>query len=181
MATTNSIEARAKKKIEEAVQAKKDKDDKANTAIWSAVALSAGLGGVPLGINIWGFMGVNAVLIMILGSIYGHHMTKEGAAHLIRQIFVSLGATFFMMLLGLKFGAEVLKVNGIFTFGTATVAGMALDAGLAGAITFALGYTSKEYFKKNKQLSKEEMRKHFKDFLKAGREQIKRHRSAKGV
>ena len=58
---------------------------------------------------------------------------------------------------------------------------MALDAGLAGAITFALGYTSKEYFKKNKQLSKEEMRKHFKDFLKEGKEQIKHHRSAKGV
>jgi uncharacterized protein (DUF697 family) len=176
-----SVEEKVRKKIEEAVRQKKDKDDKANTAIWTAVALSAGLGGVPFGINIWGFMGVNAVLMMVLGSIYGHHLTKEGAAHLIRQIFLSVGATFFMMLVGLKFGAEVLKVNGIFTFGTATVAGMALDAGLAGAITFALGYTAKEYFKKNKQMSKEEMRSRFKEFLKEGKEEVRRRRSTIGV
>jgi uncharacterized protein (DUF697 family) len=175
---TSSLEVKARQKIEEAVQGQKDREQKANAAIWATVALSAGMGVVPFGINIWGFMGVNAVLIMILGSIYGHHMTKEGAGHLIKQIFLSVGATYIMMLLGLKFGLEVLKVNGIVTFGTLTAGGMALDAGLAGVISFALGYTAKEYFKKNRQMSKEEMKRKFKSFLKEGKEHVKRYQAS---
>lgn len=172
-----SVEDKARQKIEEAIQGKKDREQKANAAIWAAVVLNAGLGVVPLGINIWTFMGVTAILITALATIYGHHMTKEGAAHLIKQIFLSVGTTFIMLTLGMKFFAEVLKGAGIITMGGATVAGMALDAGLAGAVTFALGYTAKEYFKKNKQMSKEEMSQQFKKFFKEGKEQVKHHRS----
>ena len=120
-------------------------------------------------------MGANAVLITGLAAKYGQHMTKEGAEHLIKQMFLSVGSTFIMLNLGMKFFAEVLKGAGVITMGGATVAGMALDAGLAGAVTFAIGYTAKEYFKKNKQMSKEEMSQKFKDFFKEGKEQVARH------
>ena len=38
-----TIDAKARQKIEEAVQGKKDQEEKADAAIWAAVALNAGL------------------------------------------------------------------------------------------------------------------------------------------
>jgi hypothetical protein len=73
----SSLENKARQKIEEAVQEKKDREQKANAAVWAAVVVSAGSGAVPPMLSHWAFISVNAVLIVALGSIYGHHMTKH--------------------------------------------------------------------------------------------------------
>ena len=47
--------------------------------------------------------------------------------------------------------------------GGTTVAGMALDSVLAGAISYALGYTAKTYFKNGCKLDKDAMRTVFRE------------------
>jgi hypothetical protein len=65
-----------------------DKDSKAHKAIWAAVALSAGMGVVPFGINIAWFFAVTTGLIVYLGELYGYAYTRRNAAWR-KLIFVS--------------------------------------------------------------------------------------------
>ena len=81
-----------------------------------------------------------------------------------------------MTILGLKFGAEVLKVSGVFAAGGPTFAGMALDGVLMGAITYALGFTSKEMFKRSKKMSSEEIRSYFKKSFEEGKQKVKQRK-----
>lgn len=158
-----------RKKLSEATQGKKEKDERADAIIWAAVAINAGMGAVPFGINAWTFVGVNTVMVTCIAATYGHHLTNEGAGKVIRHIFTSVGLTFMMFTLGMKFFAEVLKGAGVITMGGATVAGMALDATLCGGVTYALGFTSKDYFKKDQKLSSQEIEALFKQRLAEGK------------
>jgi len=166
----------ARQRFEQILKDKKSADEKADAVVWAAIAINTGLGAVPLGINMWTFMGVTSVMVTFLGGIYGHHLTSEGAGKLIKTIFASVGAMFFMFTLGIKFFAEVLKGAGIITMGGATVAGMALDAVLCGAVTFALGFTTKDYFKRGQQMSKEELGDKFKTLFEEGKKQVRKDR-----
>lgn len=173
----------ARQKFEQVLQEKKGTDEQANAIVWSAVALNAGLGLVPLGINVWTFIAVSTVMIAWLGRVYGQTLTNEKAGQLMKQIFYSVGMMFFMTTLGLKFFAEVLKGAGIITMGGTTAVGMALDAVLMGAITYALGFTSKEMFKKNQQMSSTEIKDFFKKSFAEGKQKVKERKEAekKGV
>lgn len=147
----------ARKKFEQAIQGKKERDEKADAIIWVAVLINSGLGVVPLGINVWTFVGVASVMVVWLGGVYDCHVTNDGAAKIIRQLFTSAGLMFVMFTFGMKFFAEVLKGAGVITMGGTTLAGMALDAVLSGAVTYALGFTAKEYFKRNQKMTQSEM------------------------
>jgi uncharacterized protein (DUF697 family) len=151
----------ARKKFTEAAEAaikeKKSVSDKADAIIWAAVTVNAGLGAVPFGINNWTFIGVNTAMVVWLGTTYGHHLTDKGASAIIKQIFSAVGMTTMCLYYGAKFFAEVLKGVGLFTMGGPTLIGMALDAVLCGAMTYALGYTAKEYFERNQSLSQQQM------------------------
>jgi uncharacterized protein (DUF697 family) len=162
----------ARKKFEAVVNGTMSRDEKANALIWAAVTINAGLGAVPFGINIWTFIGVVSVLVVFLGGVYGHHLSNDGAAKIVKHIFTSVGATFFMLTMGLKFFVEVLKGVGVIGIGGPTAVGMALDAALCGAVTYALGYTSKEFFKQNKQMSPEEIKAKFKAFYAEGKSKV---------
>jgi uncharacterized protein (DUF697 family) len=166
----------AKAQFEKIWAEKKSEDEKVNAIVWAAVCINAGLGVIPVGINIWTFLGVTGVMIVWLGKIYGLDITNEKAAKLIRQIFLSVGMGFFMTTLGLKFFAEVLKGAGIITMGGTTVAGMALDAVLMGAITYAIGFTTKEMFKKDKTMSKEEIKNQFKRSFEEGKQKVRQRK-----
>lgn len=168
-----NLEERLRKKFEEDLGKATDKGDQADGVIWTAVLANAGMGVLPLGINIWTFAAANTLMVVVLGGIYEYHLSKEDAGKLIRQIFGAVGWTWMASVLGLKFFAEVLKGVGVITMGGTTVAGMALDATLAGAITYALGYTTKDYFARGKRMSKSELERHFKSKFEEGRQKVK--------
>jgi hypothetical protein len=67
--------------------ASQGKEERAQSAIWAAVALSMGMGVVPFGINIGWFFAVSTGLILYLGELYGYTYTKEQAAALLRELF----------------------------------------------------------------------------------------------
>jgi hypothetical protein len=77
----------ARKKFEALVEGKLTPDEKANSLIWAAVTINAGLGAVPFGINIWTFVGMVSVLVVFLGGVYGHHLNNDGAAKIVKHIF----------------------------------------------------------------------------------------------
>jgi len=62
-----------------------------------------------------------------------------------------------------------------------TVAGLALDALLAGAVSYALGYTAKIYFSRGCTLEKAEMRKEFRARFEEGKAKVAVARKAKGA
>lgn len=169
-----------RRKLQAAISAKKPKDENADGLIWTAVLINAGLGAVPFGINSWTFIGVISVMISLLGGVYGHHLTNEGIGKLVQKIFMATGLSFCMFTLGLKFFAEVLKGAGVFTMGGATPVGMALDAVLCGAVTYAIGFTTKEYFKKDRKLSDAEIRRHFKHNYEVGKQKVKQQFTNRG-
>lgn len=91
------------------------------------------------------------MMVVFLGGTCDYDVSHEDAGKLIRQIFGAVGWTWMASVLGLKFFAEVLKGAGVITMGGATPVGMALDAALAGAVTYALGYTTKDYFARGRR------------------------------
>ena len=79
-------------------------------------------------------------MVIYLGKLYGKFLSHDEAGKLVKHILLSVGWIWGATALGLKFFAEVLKGAGVITMGGTTVAGMALDAGLAGAVAYALGF-----------------------------------------
>jgi uncharacterized protein (DUF697 family) len=138
--------------LHEKLQGVKSRDKAADKTIQTAIYTNAAMGVVPFGVNFALFVGTSAIMVMALGNNYGYTMNKEQAAALVKQMFMAAGFTFGGLVIGSKVGAEFLKVTGL-----GTLAGMALDAVLAGSVTYALGYTAKTYFEKGCQLDKAEM------------------------
>jgi uncharacterized protein (DUF697 family) len=181
----DSIDATIRARLEQAAEDKDgttgDMDSKAQKAIWAAVALSAGMGVVPFGINLAWFFAVATGLIVYLGELYGYTYTKREAAALLGQLFKSCGWTWSAYMFGMKFMAEALKGAGIITMGGATPVGMALDATLSGSITYAVGFTTLKYLEQNSELSPAEMRREFRARIEEGKDRVQelvRQRSA---
>jgi uncharacterized protein (DUF697 family) len=167
-----------RERLEQAAGEARSRDEKAKKVIAAAIAINAGLGVVPFGINVWTFVGVTSAAVAMVGSIYGYHYSNEDAARLLRQIMVAAGSSTAMFALGLKFFAEVMKGAGVITMGGATAAGMALDAALAGAVTYAIGFTAKTYFEQGRKLDEAALRAEFKRRLREGKAQARRGQAA---
>lgn len=166
-------------KLDEAAKRAKGRDNKAEAIIWTNVLFNAGMGVVPLGINVWTFVGSNVTGIIALGHLYGFTTDRAQAGALIKQIFRAAGMTWVATVLGLKFFSEVLKGVGVFAMGGPTVAGLALDAVLSGAVSYALGYTARAYFSRGCTLEKAEMRKEFRTRFDEGKAKVAAARKAK--
>jgi uncharacterized protein (DUF697 family) len=162
----------ARKQFEEVIAEKKLLDEKADGIITKATLINAGLGVVPVFINVTTFMGVSALMVVWLGHLYGYNLTNKRASDIIHQIFTSLNRTTLFMLGGTKFLAEILKVFGIGTAGASSVVGCVMDAGVCGAATYAIGNTSKEFFRKNQKMSKEEIQDRFNKSYKDGKQKV---------
>jgi uncharacterized protein (DUF697 family) len=167
----------ARAKLREAIDSKKDRDEKADAVIWAAVAINAGMGALPFGINTWTFIGVVTVMVTFLGTAYGYHLSNDGASKILKNIFTSVGITFCMFTLGMKFFVEVLKGAGVFTMGGATAVGMALDAALCGAVTYAVGFTTKEYFQKGQKMTPEEINARFRQAYAEGQSKVRERKA----
>jgi uncharacterized protein (DUF697 family) len=150
-----------------------DKESKAHNAILAATALNAGMGVVPFGINIAWFFTVSTGLIIYLGELYGYTYTKREAAALLKQLFRSCGWSWGAYTFGMKFMAEALKGAGIITMGGAMPVGMALDAILAGTITYPVGFTTLTYLEKDQSVSGAEMRREFRARFEEGKERVR--------
>jgi uncharacterized protein (DUF697 family) len=159
----------AEQRLQQGVDRSLDPDEQADAIIHNAMIVNAGMGLAPVGINIWTFVGVNAVMTVMLGRLYGHHLSRDGAGRMVRQLFIAVGMTNMIMILGAKFCVEVLKGVGVFTLGGATLVGMAIDSVICGAATYAVGYTMKEQFRARMQLTPEQVRQRFMAHLKQGR------------
>jgi uncharacterized protein (DUF697 family) len=166
----------ARKRIQEAISLTRSREENADAAIWAAVILNASLGAVPFAINMWTFVGVTTVLVISLGRIYGYQVSNEGAGKIIRQVFTSASATTISLSIGMKFLVEVLKGAGVITMGGTTAAGMALDAVLCGAVTYAIGYTTKEYFVRDLVMSKNEIKREFNRAFAEGKTKMREQR-----
>jgi uncharacterized protein (DUF697 family) len=169
-------------KLDEAAKRARGRDNKAEAIIWTNVLFNAGMGVVPLGINVWTFIGSNVTGIIALGHLYGFTTDRAQAGALIKQIFSAAGMTCLATALGLKFFSEVLKGAGVFPLGAPfTVTGLALDAVLCGAISYALAYTAKAYFSRGCTLDKAEMRKEFRTRFDEGKAKVVAARKAKAT
>lgn len=163
----------AKEQFEKVIAGKKALDEKADDIIAKGTVINAGMGVVPVFINTATFMGVTTIMVAMLGDLYGYNLTNKSAGDLIYSIFRSLTGMGAFLIFGTKFLAEILKVIGIATAGVATVGGCVMDAVVCGAATYAIGTTSKTYFKKNQKMSKEEIRATFEQSYKEGKQKVK--------
>lgn len=162
----------AQEKFEQILNQDKSEDERASEIIWAAVGINAGLGFIPLGVNIWTFISVSTIMVAWIGSVYGLTLTNEKAGQLITQIFRAVGSTFLITTLGLKLFAEILKGLGIFTLGAASIAGMAFDAVLSGATTYAIGTTSRELFKRDLKMSNADIKSVFTHSFNEGKQKV---------
>lgn len=167
-----TVRDRLRAATEDEDSANEDTDGKARKAIRAAVALSAGMGVVPFGINIAWFFAVSTGLIVYLGELYGYTYTKRQAAALLTQLFKSSGWSWGAYMFGMKFMAEALKGAGIITMGGATPVGMALDATLAGSVTYAVGFTTAKYLEQDQDLSAANMRREFRARFAEGKDHV---------
>jgi uncharacterized protein (DUF697 family) len=155
-----------RKQFENAIKGIQGKDAQANAVIAAAIAINAGIGIMPFGINITVLMLVCAVMLTVIGSIYGYLVNLDEGAKLAKQIILSAGWVYAANILGWKIIAEIAKIGGVATAGTVTGIAMGVDAVLFGALTYAIGYTSKQYFAKDRMMSDREMGNLFKQFFK---------------
>jgi uncharacterized protein (DUF697 family) len=170
--------------LDEASKCAKSRNDKAEAIIWANVLFTTGLAAVPFGINVWPFVGSNVACIIGLGHLYGFNTDREQAGALMWQIFTAGSWTSSGSFLIVKFFSEVLKITfplGWIPLTPFMVAGIALDALLQGAVSYALGYTAKTYFSRGCTLEKAEMRKEFGARLEEGKAKVAAARKAKGT
>ncbi|MFI5965288.1 DUF697 domain-containing protein [Streptomyces asoensis] len=160
------------RKMQDAAIGLDDPDAQSRAVIFSAVAINTGMGAVPFGINVVSFISVDVAMVVLVGSIYGCHYTNEQAAQLIKQILGSVTLSTGAYFLVAKLFAESAKAGGaaVLPF---YVMGMSLDGLLCGSITYAIGFTSRTFFKREMDLSKSEMRREFKKHYRDGKRHTK--------
>ncbi len=140
-------------------------NDNADNAIKVMMTTVAGTALLPAHVN-WAFtasaMGAGVVAI---GLCYGVQLTKDEGWKLVKQFILSAGFWFLSMNVGSKIISALMESTGI-GYGV----GVAIDAATSAAFAWAIGATSKEYFKKeylgNSKLSKEELGKIFREAFK---------------
>ncbi|MCR5662089.1 MAG: DUF697 domain-containing protein [bacterium] len=100
----------------------------------------------PAAINWVIVMSAMGAGVMSIGSCYTIKISKEEAADLIKQFFLSAGLTWCMLNVGAKICAAVFEATG-FAYAPVVVA----DAVLSASQAFAIGSCAKAYFRKKYQ------------------------------
>lgn len=147
--------------------------EQARAIILAAVAINAGMGAVPFGINMLSFMAVDATMVALVGSIYGFTYTHEQAAALVKSMFTAVTFSTAVYLLAFKVFAESAKASGAVGAVPFVVAGVSMDVFLCGALTYAIGFTSKTYFEREARMSQAEMQREFNENLRKGKGEMK--------
>lgn len=156
------------KKLADASIGLDDPDDQARAVILAAVGINTAMGAAPFGINMITFMSVDMAMVAAVGTIYGYTYSHERAGELVKSI---LGAATFgtgVYLLAAKVFAESAKSAGV-AITPFYVFGMSMDMVICGAVTYAIGFTCKNYFEQGTTMSRADMRRAFKRNLDEGR------------
>lgn len=140
-------------------------NEKADLAIAAMVTTVVGTAAVPAAVN-WAItasaMGGGAAAI---GKCYGIKLTTDEGWKLVKQFIIGAGSWFLAMNVSSKIFSALLQFTG-FGYGV----GFALDAATSAAFAWAIGATSKEYFKREylgkSKLSEKELGKIFRDAFK---------------
>jgi uncharacterized protein (DUF697 family) len=156
------------RKLSEASIGLNEPHEQARAVIFAAVGVNVGMGAVPFGINMFAFASVDIAMVATVGAIYGYTYSHERAGDLVKSMLTAAGFTTGMYMLAAKIFAESAKATGtaIFPF---YALGMSVDMFLTGAVTYAIGFTSKNYFENGAQMSRAQMRRAFKRNLRDGR------------
>lgn len=117
-------------------------DEKADAAIGTMIAAVIGTSIIPAHVN-WAItataMGSGVIAI---GLCYGISLTKDEAWHLIKEFVKASGLWF----AGMVIGTRILSVL-ITTTGVGYLGAVAMDATVSAALAYAIGESSKAYFK----------------------------------
>lgn len=139
-------------------------DEAADKAIAAMMAAVVGTAVVPAAVN-WAItaaaMGAGCVAI---GNAYGVSISKENGDKLVMQFIKGAGMWFLAMQVGEKILTAIIQFTGI-GYGV----GVALDAATSAAFAWAIGKTSKSYFRaqySGDKLSKDELGKIFREAFK---------------
>ena len=127
----------------------------ADKAILAMTVTGVGIGFAPVGIDISALLLAMGTGVLAIGRNYGMSLSKEDAAELIKIFFKAAGTTFSIVTGGEKLAASLLKSNPV-TYLTV----MIIDGVMGGAAAFAVGYTSRRYFRmlaEGKKASKAEI------------------------
>lgn len=117
-------------------------DRRADIAIKTMTTASIGVGFAPVFIDITALMAGIGVGVVAIGKCYAFELTKEEAGELVIQFFKTAGLIYTMIAAGQKLAASFLKSNPLTYLPT-----MISDAAMCGAVAFAIGNTSKHYFR----------------------------------
>jgi uncharacterized protein (DUF697 family) len=100
----------------------------------------------------------------LIGESYGYAWDRQKSKEFVYQLLKGMGLATGGLLAGGKIINDLLKVSGV-----ATLAGIAADAVLCGAVAYAVGETTTDYFKKGCKVDKDALKNRFKETLRQGK------------
>lgn len=118
-------------------------DDAADNSILAMTIVGVGIGFAPVMLDITVFMAEAGIGVVKIGKCYNMKLNKADAGDLIEHFFKAAGLAYSMVFTCEKFGSSALKSDPVSYIPTMTA-----DAVMCGSISFAIGSTSKRYFKK---------------------------------
>ncbi len=152
-------------------------DKKANKAVMAMTGAGVGVGFAPVMVDVAVLMAAMGGGVVSIGTCYDMRLTKEDAAELIKEFFKAAGMTFSMVFAGQKITASFLKSNPVTYVPT-----MIADAAMCGTIAFAVGETSKKYFRRlasGKKVSNSDLKKWMAEGKKSGKSIAKEYAEQK--
>jgi uncharacterized protein (DUF697 family) len=133
-------------------------DKKADAVIATMIAAATGGAVVPVVISLPTLAAAMGSGVVGIGLCYGVKLSKEEAWKLIRQFISAAGLTFAGFYVGWQMISAILTSTGI-----GYVGAVAMEAAACAAIAYAVGETSKAYFKG--ETSKQALRKRMRDAI----------------
>lgn len=150
-------------------------DEKADLAIKAMVGTVVGTAFIPVKIPFALSAPAIGAGVVAIGLCYGQNLSKEEAGKLSLR-FVKASTIW----LSGTWGIQQVFTMFVGATGVGLPIAMALDAVVSGAFTYAIGVTSKAYFKaasNNKELSNKEIGKVFKQSFKEAKTELKKQRA----
>lgn len=149
----------------------------ADSAILAMTIAGVGIGFAPVMLDIAIFMTEAGIGVVTIGKCYNMKLSKEDAGDLIKQFFKAAGLAYSMVFTCEKLGTSALKSNPV-----SYIPAMIADAVMCGSISYAIGSTSKRYFRKlaeGKKATDSDIKAWMKEGKKTGKEVAKKYAEEK--
>lgn len=154
-------------------------DDAADSSILTMTIVGVGIGFAPVMLDITMFMAEAGIGVVAIGKCYKMKLNKADAGDLIKQFFKAAGLAYSMVFTCEKLGSSALKSNPV-----SYIPAMIVDAVMCGSISFAIGSTSKRYFKKlaeGKKITDSDIKAWMKEGKKTGKKVAEKYAKEKAA